>query len=290
MSEDTESWTIGRVLRWAQEDFAKRGLSAPRLDAELLLGECLGLTRVQLIMDSGRPLLPEELSAYRGLIKRRRTGEPIAYILGEREFWGLKFRTDSRALIPRPDTETLVEVALERTRIRHSFGNALDLCTGSGCVAIALHKERPTWRVLGSDLSHDALALARENAIRLGAIWGLCWQASDLLESIPRANKFDLITANPPYIPSGEIAGLDADIREFEPGMALDGGADGMRFVERISRGALEYLKPGAVLAMELHHDQAQRTSELLESLGYVEVQRKKDYGGHERVVSAKRA
>lgn len=290
MTETAESWTIGRVLRWAQEDFAKRGLSAPRLDAELLLGECLGMSRVQLITDSARPLLPEELSRYRGLIKRRRTGEPIAYILGEREFWGFKFRTDSRALIPRPDTETLVEVALERTRGLESFGQALDLCTGSGCVAIALHKERPTWRVLGSDLSPDALSLARENALRLGTIWGLCWQVSDLFEGIPRGKGFDLVTANPPYIPSAEIPGLDVDIRGFEPGIALDGGADGMRFVERISRGALEFLKPGGVLAMELHHDQAERTSELLESLGYAGIERKRDYGGHERVVSGKRA
>ncbi|MCA9633798.1 MAG: peptide chain release factor N(5)-glutamine methyltransferase [Myxococcales bacterium] len=283
-----ESWTIGRVLRWAQEDFAKRGLSAPRLDAELLLGECLSLSRVQLITDSARPLSTEELATYRGLIKRRRASEPIAYILGEREFWGLKFRTDSRALIPRPDTETLVEVALERTRDIASFGTALDLCTGSGCVAIAFHKERPTWRVVGSDLSDDALSLARENALRLGAVWGMCWQKSDLFMDVPRGRGFDLITANPPYIPSGEISTLDADIREFEPGMALDGGDDGMHFVRRIGEEARSYLKAGGVLAMELHHDQAQRASELLESLGYAGVERRRDYGGHERVVSGR--
>lgn len=289
MNQAAESWTIGKVLRWAQDDFAKRGLSAPRLDAELLLCECLGLNRVQLITDSSRPLTASELGAFRGLIKRRRGGEPIAYILGRREFWGLEFRTDSRALVPRPDTEALVEVALERTRHLNLFGTAVDVCTGSGCVAIAFHHERPTWHVIGSDLSADALALARENALRLGSVWGMAWQQSDLLEAIPRGVGLDLITANAPYIPSSEIPELDVDVRGFEPALALDGGSDGLELIRRLAPSALERLSPGGVLALELHHDQANRVEALLVELGFRNTLRKKDYAGHERVVSGQK-
>jgi len=289
MNQAAESWTIGKVLRWAQDDFSKRGLSAPRLDAELLLCECLTLNRVQLITDSSRPLTADELAAFRDLIKRRRGGEPIAYILGRREFWGLNFRTDKRALVPRPDTETLVEVALERTRHLNLFGTALDVCTGSGCVAIAFHRERPTWRVMGSDISTDALELARENALRLGSVWGMSWLESDLFEQIPATRKLDLITANAPYIPRAELAELDVDVREFEPSLALDGGEDGLDLIRRLAPAALERLAPGGVLALELHYDQANRVEALLSELGFENTLRKKDYAGHERVVSAQK-
>ena len=148
-----EPWTVARVLRWAAEDFGKRGITSARLDAELLLGRVLGLDRVHLLLESTRPLSDEELAAYRALIKRRRAFEPIAYILGEREFYALPIRVDRRVLIPRPDSETLVDVALSRTETRSMFGRALDLCTGSGCVAIAFAHQRPTWPVTASDVS-----------------------------------------------------------------------------------------------------------------------------------------
>lgn len=244
---------------------------------------------MQLITDSSRPLTADELAAFRDLIKRRRGGEPIAYILGRREFWGLNFRTDKRALVPRPDTETLVEVALERTRHLNLFGTALDVCTGSGCVAIAFHRERPTWRVMGSDISTDALELARENALRLGSVWGMSWLESDLFEQIPATRKLDLITANAPYIPRAELAELDVDVREFEPSLALDGGEDGLDLIRRLAPAALERLAPGGVLALELHYDQANRVEALLSELGFENTLRKKDYAGHERVVSAQK-
>lgn len=288
--QSPEAWTIARVLGWAADDFRSRGHDTPRLEAELLLGHVLGLDRVRLIVEHGRPLSTQELGAYRELIKRRRAREPVAYILGQREFYGLSFRVDSRALIPRPDTEALVDVALERTRHRYMFGNMLDLCTGSGCVAIAFAKRRPTWRTTGIDLSEGAVALARDNALRLGAAFSASFAVGDLTAPLPSSARFDLVTANPPYIPTAEVARLDPDIKDFEPQLALDGGADGLDFVRRIVTEAVPRLAPDGVLALEVHYDQAARVAALFESAGLASIERRRDYGGHERVVSAVRA
>jgi release factor glutamine methyltransferase len=285
--ETTEPWTVGRVLAWATADFRSRAIETARLDAELLLGLALGLDRIRLILEHQRPLAPEELSRYRDLIKRRRGGEPIAYIRGEREFYGLPIRVDPRVLIPRPDTETLVEVALERTRARSMFGNALDLCTGSGCVAIAFSHTRRTWRVTGVDASIGALEVARINALCLGVVPGLRFLEGDLFAPLGPDERFDLITANPPYIPDAELAELDAGIREFEPRLALAGGSDGLDVIRRIVEEAPGHLSPGGVLALEVGHDQADRVAELFEQAGLSQIGRRRDYGGHERVVSA---
>jgi release factor glutamine methyltransferase len=282
-------WTVERVLGFATDDFKSRGIESARLDAELLLCHTLKLDRVRLILERKRPLAREELGLYRELIKRRRTREPMAYILGEREFYGHSFRVDARVLIPRPDTETLVDVAIERTRERSMFGSALDLCTGSGCVAIAFAKRRPTWRTTGVDLSEDALLVARHNALRLGAVFNVAFASGDLFESLPAETRFDLITANPPYIPSRDVDELEPGIRDFEPRLALDGGGDGMALLGRIVSEAVARLEEGGILAVEVHHDQAPRVSELFEKVGLRGVERRRDYGGHERVVSGRR-
>jgi release factor glutamine methyltransferase len=274
------------VLRWAAEDFARRGLQSPRLDAELLLGFVLGVDRIRLIVDAAQPLGDAELSAYRELIKRRRRGEPIAYIRGEREFYGHRFRVDARVLVPRPDTETLVEVALARTMRRSLYGRALDLCTGSGCVAIAFALARRTWKVTGVDISADAAALARENAERLGAAFSTRWLLGDLFAPFSAEERFELITANPPYIPHADIAGLDADVRDFEPHLALDGGPDGLVLVRKVIDEAPRHLASGGLLALEIGHDQASRVAELLEARGFHAIERRHDYGRIERVVS----
>jgi release factor glutamine methyltransferase len=209
----------------------------------------------------------------------------VAYILGRREFYGLSLLVDRRGLVPRPDTETLVEVALERTRGRSMFGRALDLCTGSGCVAIAFAKARPTWRVTGTDVSPAAAELAWENTRRLGAAFTLGISVGDLFAPVGE-QRFELILANPPYVPSGEIATLDADVRDFEPRLALDGGADGLDLVRSIVAGARERLEPGGVLALEIGHDQGPRTRALFEQAGFSDVVVRRDYGARERVVS----
>lgn len=287
--EAREPWTVEKVLAWAGDDFRSRGHATPRLEAELLLGRVLGLDRVRLILEHRRPLSPDELARFRELIKRRRAREPIAYILGEREFYGLSFRVDARVLVPRPDTETLVDVALERTRQRDLFGNMLDLCTGSGCVAIAFAKRRPTWRVLATDVSPGAVELARENALRLGAAHNVTFLEADLGADVAPEVRFDLITANPPYVPSGELAGLEPDIRQYEPALALDGGPDGLDAVRRIVALAGGRLAPEGVLALEVHYDQADRVVASMAEAGLAEIEKRRDYGGHERVVSARK-
>jgi len=278
-------WSVRRVLAWAAEDLKRRGNDTARLDAELLLSRVLGLDRIGLIMQSERPLQTAELDRFRELFKRRRAGEPVAYLLGEREFYGLLLRVDARALIPRPDTERLVEVALERSRARSMRGAALDLCTGSGCVAIAFARARPTWSVTASDISADALAVARHNAHRTGAIYNL-----ELLEGSffgpVTGRRFDLVTANPPYIPSGELQSLPVDVRDFEPALALDGGPDGLDLVREISAQAGQHLTPGGLLALEIGADQGKDASAILERHGFRAVEVALDLGGRARVVS----
>ncbi len=283
-----EQWTVARVLGFATEDFAKRGLPSARLDAELLLGHVLGIDRVRLVLEQTRPLSERELAEYRALIKRRRAAEPVAYILGQREFYALPIRVDARVLVPRPDSETLVEVALTRTAERSMFGRALDLCTGSGCIALAFAEHRPTWQVTATDISAPATELAWENALRLGVAHHLRVLVSDLFGALPEAERFELITANPPYIPSGDIGALAADIRDHEPRLALDGGADGLDVLRRIVAQAPARLEAGGVLAVEVQYDQAPRVSELFEAAGFHDIERRRDYGGHERVVSGK--
>ena len=287
-AEPQKTWTIGSLVKWATDDFRARGIENPRLDAEVLVAFALGIDRTRVIIEAMRPLEPAELSLLRDLVKRRRSREPIAYLRGEREFYGRTFHVDPRVLIPRPDTEALVEVALARTTHVSLSMRQLDLCTGSGCVAITMARQRPTADVLASDLSADALAVARENAYRLGA-YNVAFVESDLFASIPAGSRFDVITANPPYIASGDMPGLMPDVRDFEPRLALDGGPDGLELVRRIIEGAPAFLDEGGVLAMEIGAGEAPATRALFESHGYRDVAVERDYGKIERVVSGVR-
>ncbi len=281
-----DAWTIRRVITWATDDLKKRGSTSPRLDVELLLGKVLRVTRVQLIIDADRPLAKEELGAYRALHTRRRAGEPVAYLLGYREFYGRRFKVDARVLIPRPDTEALVEEALARTQPLYLAARVLDLCTGSGCVAVSIARERPTMRVVASDVSPDALVVARENAIRLGAV-NVGFVESDLFASFGAGTRpFDLVTANPPYVPSGEVPTLAADIKDFEPHLALTAGPDGLEMTRRIAQEAPRLLRSGGALALEVGAGQADEAKAILTEAGFVDVRSRKDLGGHERVVS----
>lgn len=279
-----KTWTIGSLVKWATDDFRARGIESPRLDAELIVAFALGIDRMRVILDAERPLEGAELERLRELVKRRRAREPIAYLRGEREFYGLPFRVDRRVLVPRPDTETLVDVGLARTTQVSMSMRQLDLCTGSGCVAIAMAKKRPTASVLATDKSPDALTVAKENAYRLGA-YNVGFRQSDLFAEV-RGARFDVITANPPYIPSEEIETLDADVRDFEPRLALDGGADGLDLVRRIVAEAPDFLAPGGVLAMEIGAGEAEETARLLGERGFSDVRADRDIARIERVVS----
>jgi len=280
-----EQWSIRRLLLWATEDFQKRGFESPRLEAELLLGHALSKSRIELITQSDFVPDGQELHLFRELVRRRRSNEPTAYLLGQREFYGLPIQVDQRVLIPRPDTETLVEVALQRTRKWYAYGHALDLCTGSGCVALAFMHQRPGWLVTGADVSEQALRVAEDNALRLGKTLGVAWVQSDLYASVP-TQRFDLITANPPYIPSAEVLRLQPTILDFEPRLALDGGPDGLEVTRRIIQQAPSWLTCGGALAIEIGYDQGPTVESLFREFGFSDVNLHKDYGSRHRVVS----
>ena len=284
-----DAWTIRRVLTWAADDLKKRGVASPRLDAELLLARILRLDRIGLVIDAERPLGKHELARYRELHQRRRAGEPVAYLLGTREFYAHSFLVDRRVLVPRPETEHLVEVALSRTNHLSLSARVLDLCTGSGCVAVSLGRERPTTRVLGADISEEAIAVAAENVIRLGA-YNVALVCSDLFAALrPGRDRFDLITANPPYIAEGEIPSLPVDVRAYEPRVALAGGADGLSFYRRIASEAPAFLDAGGVLAVEIGADQGDAVLALFAGAGMREVALRRDYAGLDRIVSGLR-
>jgi len=269
------------------DDLRKRGVESPRLDAELIAGEALGIDRVKIIVEGQRMLEPVELETIRALFKRRRGYEPVAYLRGYREFYGRSFRVDRRVLVPRPDTEILVEVALKRLHGHDLGARVVDLCTGSGCVAITLKLERPTMTVDATDVSADALAVARDNAQRLGAVWNVRFALGDLFAPLgPPRRVYDLVVANPPYIPTAEIATLQPDVRDHEPRLALDGGPDGLSLVRRIVAEAPRWLRPGGALAMEIGAGQAAEVEQIFQQGGFTKLGRAQDYGGHERVVS----
>jgi release factor glutamine methyltransferase len=283
-----EDWTVGRVVTWAADDFRRRGIESPRFEAELLLAHALKIDRMHVIIEPARALDEGELARYRDFIRRRRTGEPVAYIRGEKEFYGRVFHIDKRVLVPRPDTEILVETALRRTTASSMGGRYLDLCTGSGCVAVSLARERPTCKVFAVDLSSDALAVAVDNAVRLGAIFPMAFLQGDLYEPLAAFPelRFELITANPPYIADPDFATLPADVRGFEPRLALTGGPDGLAVLRRVVSGARARLRPGGVLAVEMGAGQGEGVRALFMEAGFAAIAVDKDFGGHERVVS----
>jgi release factor glutamine methyltransferase len=280
MSE--EIWTIRRILTWTTQHFEKRRVDAPRLTTEVLLAHVLKTTRVRLYVDLDRPLDKEELAAFKALIARRMAGEPTQYLTGVREFYNRPFKVDARVLIPRPETELLVEAALHALP-KDGPGAALDVCTGSGCIAISLAAERPQATVLATDLSPDACALARENAQALGVADRVSVLHGSLFTPLPPEARFQVVVSNPPYIASGEIPGLSAEVRR-EPRMALDGGPDGLGLVRQVIEGARRVLAPGGLLAMEIGETQGPAVQALLQAAGYENARVEKDLERRDRL------
>ena len=248
----------------------------------------LSLPRVQLYVQFERVLSPEELAALRELIKRRQAGESVAYLTGRKEFWKFEFAVDARVLVPRPDTETLIEEAIARLGAAGEgpAPRIADVGTGSGALAITLAKLRPDAAVFASDVSPPALEVARANAERLGA--AVTFVEGDLAAPLAAHAPLSLIVANLPYVPAGELAALPADVRS-EPALALDGGADGLDLVRRLVADAPALLSPGGVLALEIGAGQAEATRALLQAAGFTDVQARKDLAGIERVVSGRK-
>lgn len=283
MSE--ERWTILKVLDSTRAWFEKRGLESPRLDAEVLIADALGLPRVMLYAHFDRPLGEPELAKIRERVRRRGNREPVAYITGSREFWSLPLEVDANVLIPRPDTETLVEVALALARASGARRLA-DVGAGSGCVALALAKELPEAELTAFDVSAAALAVARRNAERHGVQDRVAFVESDLLQGAAHA-CFDLVVANLPYIPEAEHATLAPDVKDHEPRLALVGGPDGLDLIRRLVEQAPAHLRPGGHLVLEAGATQLLEVARLLEARGFEGAAVRKDYGGLDRVASA---
>jgi release factor glutamine methyltransferase len=278
-----DTWTIRSVIAWTTGHFQKKGLDSPRLTSEVLLSHVLSCDRVRLYVDLDRPLSKDELGRYRLLIERRMGGEPTQYLTGRREFYGRPFAVDPRVLIPRPETELLVEAVL-RDVPGDAPAHLVDLCTGSGCIAITLAAERPLAQVWATDLSADACALARQNAQALGVGERVTVCEGDLFAPLPADARFDAIVSNPPYIRTGLLPTLSAEVRR-EPRLALDGGEDGLVVLRRLAAESLRLLKPGGRLALEIGEDQGAQVAGLLEAAGWVDVRVEKDLARHDRLV-----
>ncbi len=279
-----ELWTVQRVLTWTANKFAERDKHPARLEAEVLLAHVLKMSRVSLYVNYERPLEPAELGAYRELVKRRLAGEPSAYLVGKQEFWTLPLAVDARVLVPRRDTETLVETALELLGNSGSGVTApriLDIGTGSGAIALALAKTRPDASVVATDVSTDALEVARANAAALGLGDRVSFAHGDLAAGV--TGPFHLVVSNPPYIRAGDLAGLMAEVRH-EPRLALDGGADGLEVYRRLIPVAAALLAEGGALALEIGADQAAEVSALVAAAGLA-AETRRDLARLDRVV-----
>ena len=273
--------TVGEVLRRATEYLAGKGVETPRLDAELLLGKALALSRVQLYMDYDRPLAGPERDAFRELIRRRGEREPLAYVLGEWGFRRLTLATDRRALVPRPETEVLVERCLALLDGLPA-PRVLDVGTGTGAIALAIADEHPGSAVTAIDVSPEALALARENSARTGVAVELVEQ--DLTGGLGEA-EYDLVVSNPPYVTEEEWATLQPEVRDWEPRLATVGEDH----TDEIADHARDALRPGGHLVLEVADLRAQAVAALLERCGYEDVTVTEDLAGRDRIVEGRR-
>jgi release factor glutamine methyltransferase len=285
----SEPWTTRRLLAWMHEAFTKRGLDSPRLSAEILLSSVLACPRLELYTQQDRPASPEERDRLRDLARRALDHEPIQYLTGEAWFFALPFIADRRALIPRPSTETIVEHLLqaERARDRDAPPRIADVCTGSGCIAVAIARNLPAASVVASDISPDALALARENAERHGVANRIEFLEGNLLEPLAHHAPFDWIVSNPPYIPDHEWDAVEPNVKDHEPHLALRGGPDGMAFVAPLIRNAGERLAPAGGLLIELAACTAADAASLAARHGWRRPVILKDHEGLDRVLAA---
>jgi release factor glutamine methyltransferase len=282
-----DTWTIGRLIAWAHPYLNEKQVAAPRLSAELMLAQVLSLSRVDLYLRFEQPLSPEELARFKALLIRRRAQEPLAYILGQREFYGLTLQVTPAVLIPRPETEHLVEEAL---RLLKDAPNPrlLDLCTGSGAVALACAHERPDLTAVASDLSPTALEVARANAQALNLADRVTFLQGNLWEPLaPAGGFFDLITANPPYVTADEWNRLSPEVRDFEPRSALVSGPSGLELIQQILAGARAFLRPLGWLLIELGSTQAPQAVRLAQQTGsFLTTHVVKDLAGLDRVLA----
>ncbi len=288
-SPAADVWTVRKILDWTIPHLKKHGSESPRLDAEILLAHARGCQRIQLYTQFDSPLTDAQRAMMRDLVKRRSAAEPVAYLVGHREFFGLDFRVTSDVLVPRPDTETLIVEAIEYLK-SHSQPRVLDVGTGSGCIAITLAVNCRQAQITAVDLSATALAVAKQNSEKHSVTDRIRFLYGDLFGPLAADEQFDLIASNPPYITSAEIETLQPDVRLHEPRSALDGGADGLDIIRRIVADAPRYLVPTGCLLIEIACEQADAVSQLLTANGnYAEIAVLKDLSKQPRVVRAVR-
>ncbi|PKQ20889.1 MAG: peptide chain release factor N(5)-glutamine methyltransferase [Actinobacteria bacterium HGW-Actinobacteria-6] len=279
------AWTCKDALDWTADYLARKGDDHPRRSAEWLLSAATGLSRVQLYAFHDRPLSPEERVSFRSAIERRASGEPLQYVTGEMPFRHLVLRVKRGVFIPRPETEVLVDAALEAIS---SLDQPLviDLCTGSGAVAVSLAYEHSSARVLATDVSEHAVEAARQNSLYAGVDERVQLFHGSLFEPVSREylGRMDVVVSNPPYIPTEDVRSLPEEVLAYEPMAALDGGADGLDVARKIASEALEWLKPGGLLAMEVDETRAQAMAEEMQD-SYEGVAVRKDLTGRDRIV-----
>ena len=277
--------TVLEVIKKTTDFFAAKGIESPRLNAELLVGHALALKRMQLYMLFERPLTAAELESIRGLVRRRGQREPLQYILGEAEFFGLKLKVDRRALIPRPETERLLELVTERQA--QPPATILDLGTGSGAIALGLAKLYPQALVTAVDLSDEALALAGENAAACGLAARVTLLRSDWFAELPAAARFDLIVANPPYLSAEETAQTAPEVQGHEPLNALTAPEGGLADLRRILAAAPRFLATGGLLALETGIAQHAELARLALEAGFKRTESRPDLTGRDRFLLA---
>ncbi len=291
MPEPSVQWTILTLLRRAADHFRQKEIDSPRAAAEILLAHALECRRIDLYLRFDQPLDASECERFRQLVRRRLAHEPVAYITGQREFWSLSLSVDPCVLIPRPDTECLVEAALSvLPDAADRQWRILEPGTGSGAVILALAAERPGHRFVATDLSLAAVAAARRNAERLELDPVVAWVAGDWFTPFAPRRLWDLVVCNPPYIASETITGLAPEVAQFEPRMALDGGQDGLEHLRGLVEQAPAYLARGGFLMLEIGADQRMSVEDLANAVqDYDRIEFRQDYAGRDRVAILQR-
>jgi release factor glutamine methyltransferase len=279
-----EQWTVLKVIQWTTEYFKSKGFEQPRADAEVLLAHTLGMERVQLYLDYDKPLSFEELARFRGFVRRRAVYEPTQYITGKQEFWSLDFEVTPAVLIPRPETEVLVEKALEIAGTKPSL--VLDLGAGSGAIAVSLAHERSGIRVIAADKSWSATEVARRNAVRNGVADRISFVVMNLFEAFEAGPLFDLIVSNPPYVSDAELLDLPPEIANYEPLSALRGGGkQGLALIRKILEGFHAHMKSEGSLLIEIGLGQAETLERSISEDLAGRFEFIKDYSGIRRVL-----
>jgi release factor glutamine methyltransferase len=276
------------LLAWTADYFQSKGIESARLEAQILLAHVLNCPRIELVARSDEIPEPGFRKAFREIVTRRVDGWPVAYLTGEREFYLLKFDVSPAVLIPRPDTETLVQEALTRLKGKPS-PDVLDLGTGSGCIAVSIAHQHKTSRLTAVDVSPDAAEVAKRNAAKHGVADRVTVLVGDLFAPLPPGSLFDLIVSNPPYVTPTEFDALSPDVRDHEPRGALDGGPDGLAFYRRIASDMGPVLKPGGLVLVEIGATQEEAVRAVFDGKGFTTFPAVRDYGRRPRVVMAMR-